>query len=96
MMILIIYTFLDHEMTQQSRATTKGDIHGPPSSPDHTKLEPLPPPSAIQPSNSRGYVDGDQYIRVDDQGKQMAVKMAKAKANDRTITTIKRPSRFSS
>ena len=84
---------IDHEMTQQSRA--KGDIHGPPSSPDHTKLEPLPPPSTIQPSNSRGYVDGDQYIRVDDQGKQMAVKMAKAKATDRT-STVKRPSRFSS
>ncbi|KAI9275479.1 hypothetical protein BDA99DRAFT_568157 [Phascolomyces articulosus] len=40
---------------------------------------PVPPPST-----SHGYVDGDKYIRVDDEGNQVTVKMSKASDKART------------
>ncbi|KAI9499557.1 hypothetical protein BDB00DRAFT_783048 [Zychaea mexicana] len=43
---------------------------------------PIPPTST-----SRGYVDGDKYIRVDDEGNQVAVKMSKANDKARTLAS---------
>ena len=42
---------------------------------------PIPPTST-----SRGYVDGDKYIRMDNEGNQVAVKMSKA--NDKARTPV--------
>ncbi|KAI9311934.1 hypothetical protein BX666DRAFT_1991035 [Dichotomocladium elegans] len=60
----------NHESTQHARGASNNNKQ---------KKDDLPPSNMI-----RGFAEGDKYIRVDEEGKQRTIKMAKAKEGART------------